>query len=44
MSPSLDYPIGMGYVETAFSAPGSTIYVLAGKKRLEAQVTKPPFV
>lgn len=44
MSPSLDYPIGMGYVETACSAPGSTIYVLAGKKRLEAQVTKPPFV
>ncbi|MCB9276613.1 MAG: glycine cleavage system aminomethyltransferase GcvT [Lewinellaceae bacterium] len=44
MSPSLDYPIGMGYVDTSLSAPGSTVYVIAGKKRLEAQVAKPPFI
>lgn len=44
MSPSLGYPIGMGYVDASLSAPGSTVYIIAGQKRLEAQVAKPPFV
>ena len=43
MSPSLDYPIGMGYVETAFAATDTKVYVVAGKKRLDAAVVRPPF-
>jgi len=42
-SPSLDIPIGMGFVPLAYSAPGSKIYILAGKKYLEAEVTSLPF-
>lgn len=44
-SPSLDKPIGMGYVSKAFSEPGSTIFIVAGGgKRLEATVCKVPFL
>lgn len=43
MSPSLEYPIGMGYVKTEFASPDTTIFIAAGKKRLEAKVVKPPF-
>ncbi len=43
-SPSLDIPIGMGYVSLPYAKEGSTIYVVAGKKRIEATVSKPPFV
>lgn len=43
-SPSLDQPIGMGYVPLEAAKPGSTIYVAAGKKLLPATVTKVPFV
>jgi aminomethyltransferase len=44
MSPSLDHPIGMGYVELAFAAVGTPVFIVAGKKRLEAQVVKMPFI
>lgn len=43
-SPTLDQPIGMGYVKTKFAAPGSKIMVVAGGKKLEATVVKLPFV
>ncbi|MBP6184812.1 MAG: glycine cleavage system aminomethyltransferase GcvT [Saprospiraceae bacterium] len=43
-SPSLDIPIGMGYVSLPFASPGSLIYVNTGAKRLEAEVTTLPFV
>lgn len=43
-SPSLDIPIGMGYVNIDHATPGSIIYFVAGKKRIEAEVCKPPFV
>ena len=43
-SPTLGYPIGMGYVETAYAQPGQKIQVLAGKKELSATVTKVPFI
>jgi len=43
-SPTLGYPIGMGYVMAEFAKPGSRIQVLAGKKELEAVVTKVPFI
>jgi len=42
-SPSLDIPIGMGYVQKEFSAPGTNIKVVAGSKRLSATITKVPF-
>ncbi len=44
MSPSLDHPIGMGYVELDFAAVGTPVFIVAGKKRLEAQVVKTPFI
>ncbi len=42
-SPSLDRPIGLGYVATAQAKPGTTVFILAGKKKVEAEITKPPF-
>jgi aminomethyltransferase len=42
-SPSLDIPIGMGYVAAAYAKPGTSIRVVVGKKRLEATVVKLPF-
>jgi aminomethyltransferase len=43
LSPSLGYPIGMGYVKEAYKAPGTAIYVQAGRKNLAAKVVRPPF-
>jgi aminomethyltransferase len=43
-SPTLDVPIGLGYVKKDFSKPGTKIAIVAGKKRLDAVVEKPPFV
>jgi len=42
-SPSLDIPIGMGYVKKEFAAEGTEILIVAGKKKLKAKVTKVPF-
>lgn len=42
-SPSLEVPIGMGYVQKTFSAEGTPIQIVAGKKKLAAKVVKPPF-
>ena len=42
-SPSLDIPIGMGYVEKAYSAIDTPIFIAVGKKKLAAKVVKPPF-
>ncbi len=43
-SPSLGIPIGMGYVQTPFSEPGTEIMVVAGGKKLPAKVVKLPFL
>lgn len=43
LAPSLEKPIGMGYVPTAFAAAGTELRIVAGKKRLAATVTKVPF-
>ena len=43
-SPTLGYPVALGYVPTAFRKPGSRVLVDAGGKRLAATVTKVPFV
>ena len=43
-SPCLDYPIGMGYVTTGNHKVGSKIQVDLGRKTLEAEVVKVPFL
>ena len=41
--PSLGHPVSMGYVETAYSAPGTTIYAELRGKRLPATIVTLPF-
>ncbi len=43
-SPSLNKGIGMGYVKTAFSKPGTEIFIDIRDKGIKAQVTKIPFL
>lgn len=43
-SPTLDQPIGMGYVKAKFAEPGTKIMIVSGAKKLEATVVKVPFV
>jgi len=42
-SPSLERPIGMGYVETALAATGTALEIQAGSTSLPARVTARPF-
>lgn len=44
LSPSLEYPIGMGYVTNEYSQPGSVIHIDLGKKTIEAKIVKVPFI
>ena len=44
MSITLGKGIGMGYVEKAYTAEGSTIHIAIRKKTAAAEVTKPPFI
>jgi aminomethyltransferase len=43
-SPTLGKGIGMGYVQTAYSAPGTEIFIKIRNKLLKARVVKMPFV
>ncbi len=43
LSPSLSYPIGMGYVNKPYDELGTKLMIVAGKKKLEGTVVKPPF-
>jgi aminomethyltransferase len=43
MSPSLNIAIGLGYVPTEYSAPGSEIYISVRDKALKAKVVTLPF-
>lgn len=43
-SPSLDYPIGLGYVAVGHHTPGSVIRIDLGRKQLLAEVVKIPFL
>jgi len=43
-SPTLDQPIGMGYVKTKYADEGNKIMIVAGGKKLEATVVKLPFI
>lgn len=42
-SPTLERPIGMGYVESALAAKGTALEVCAGATHLPARVTSAPF-
>ncbi|MBX2959858.1 MAG: glycine cleavage system aminomethyltransferase GcvT [Flavobacteriales bacterium] len=42
-SPSLNIPIGMGYVKTEFSKVDSEIYILIRDKKVKAKVVSMPF-
>lgn len=44
MSPVLKQGIGMGYVTTPFSKPGTEIYIGIRGKMIKASITRPPFV
>ena len=44
MSPCLKVGIGMGYVQTAYSKPGSEIAVVIRGKAVKAEVVRIPFV
>ncbi len=44
LSPCLEKPIGMGYVETAYAQEGTNLLISTGRKKLKAQVVKLPFV
>jgi len=44
MSPTLGYPIGMGYVDIEHSAPETAIFIVVGGKKLAAQVATVPFI
>lgn len=44
MSPSLKKGIGLAYLNTAFSHPGSEFVILVRNKKLKAKVVKPPFI
>jgi aminomethyltransferase len=43
-SPTLGKGVGMGYVQTAYSTPGSEIYIKIRNRVLKARVVKMPFV
>ncbi len=42
-SPSLGYPIGMGYVQVGYKAPGTKIRINTGRKSINATVCSMPF-
>ena len=44
LSPSLSYPIGMGYVKKEFASVGTKILINTGRKDLESEVVKLPFL
>ena len=43
MGPSLGKGIGLGYLQTEFSTPGTDIFIKVRNKQLKAQVVKLPF-
>jgi aminomethyltransferase len=42
--PTVNGPVGMGYVETAFATPGTAVTLIVRGKELPAHVVKLPFV
>ena len=44
MSPSLDQPIGLGYVPTEYAEPGTTLQVVVRGQSKKARVETTPFI
>ncbi len=44
LSPSLEIPIGMGYVKEKWAAVDTPIVIDTGRKKLKGKVVKPPFL
>ncbi|WP_435095129.1 glycine cleavage system aminomethyltransferase GcvT [Halarchaeum sp. P4] len=44
MSPTLGEPIGLGYLETDYTDPGTTVYVVIRGETKRATITEPPFI
>jgi len=44
MSPSLDIPIGMGYVPRSFRKPGTKVQIQVRNKSMPATIAKMPFI
>lgn len=44
LSPTLETPIGMGYVKKELAKIGNKVWISVGRKRLEAEIVKAPFV
>jgi len=44
LSPTLEVPIGLGYIDAPHHKKGTSILIDTGRKRLKAQVVKAPFV
>lgn len=42
-SPSLDQPIGLGYVTLPYSKKETEVWISTGRKKFAAKVTRPPF-
>ncbi len=43
MSPSVEIPIGMGYVDVKYATVGGEVFISFGKKQLPATIVKLPF-
>ena len=43
MSPSLGCGVGMGYVKKTFTKPGTAVLIAVRKRRIKAEIVKPPF-
>jgi aminomethyltransferase len=43
MSPLLQQPIGLGYVQTALAKPGTAVRIDMGRKTVDAEIVKLPF-
>ncbi|RNI29605.1 glycine cleavage system aminomethyltransferase GcvT [Rufibacter immobilis] len=43
MSPSLGKGVGLGYLQTEYTAPGTEVFIKVRNKQLKAQVVKLPF-
>ena len=44
MSPTLEQPIGMGYINLAHAKVGNEVFIQFNQKYLPAIITKPPFI
>ena len=44
VSPVLEKPIAMGYLETGYSSPGTEVEIIIRGKNVPAQVVKLPFI